>query len=242
MLRRLKRQYCHYRGERTMRKRSRPIVGVVAVVLAAGVVAGVSSAGNKPMPPPTGERVHAQSVLEPVFNAENYGQIGYINTPNGTQHPVPVNPNAWSPIYLPVYPNGSTISTGGTGATGPLNCWHTPAENCLTHGNEIAGLAMSCPAAIPVCSQAIRNVYANGVLGHDHIMDFHGGADWNVAWEPIIVLFTKTTAANTRLLTDTQIADAVAAGNAVEIPLPGATFHCSLVSDSVWALTTPLTG
>ena len=78
------------------------------------------------MPPPTGERAHAQSVLEPVFNAENYGQIGYVSTPNGTQHPVPENPKSWSPIYVVVYPSTSTINTGGTGATGPLNCKHTP--------------------------------------------------------------------------------------------------------------------
>ena len=73
-------------------------------------------------------------------------------------------------------------------------------------------------------------------------MDFPGGADWNVAWEPIIVLFTNATAANTRLLTDQQIDAAVEAHNAVEIPNPDATFHCALVSDSVWALTTPFTG
>ena len=69
-------------------------------------------------------------------------------------------------------------------------------------------------------------------------MDFPGGADWNVAWEPIIVLFTNVNAANTRLLTDTQIDAAIASHNAIAIPLPGRTFHCSLVSDSVWALST----
>lgn len=224
-------------------KRLLPVAVGAALALAVGIVVAGASAGNKPMPPPTGERVHAQSALEPVFNAENSGEVGYISTPNGTQHPVPVNPKAWSPIYLPVYPNGSTISTGGTGATGPLSCWHTPAENCPSHGNAIAGLAMGCPPAFTGCTQAIRDLYsAHGVLGHDHVMDFHGGADWNVAWEPIIVLFTSSAAANTRLLTDTQIEDAVTAGNAIEIPLPGLTFHCSLVSDSVWALSTQATG
>ena len=75
-------------------------------------------------------------------------------------------------------------------------------------------------------------------MGHDHVMDFHGGADWNVAWEPIAVLFTNPLAANTRRLTDTDIDKAVALGNAIEIPLPTATFHCSLVSDQVWSLST----
>jgi hypothetical protein len=172
--------------------------------------------------------------LEPVFNAENSGEVGYINTPNGTKHPVPSNPASWSPIYLPVYPTSSTIITTGSGATGPLSCKHFEGnpgtDNCPDHGNAIAGLAKS--------SQAVRNVYAGGVAGHDHVMDFPGGADWNVAWEPIIVLFTNANAANTRLLTDAQIDAAIASHNAIAIPLPGRTFHCSLVSDRVWALST----
>jgi hypothetical protein len=38
-------------------------------------------------------------------------------------------------------------------------------------------------------------LYAKGVLGHDHLMAgpaSHG--DFNVAWEPILVLFTNPTA------------------------------------------------
>jgi hypothetical protein len=201
-----------------------------SVALAVGVAVVAASPG--PMPPPTGERAHAQSVLEPVFNAENYGQIGYVSTPNGTQHPVPSNPKSWSPIYVVEYPTNSTINTSGTGAAGPLNCWHTPIENCPTHGNGVAGAAAS----------VFPSVYGRGVLGHDHVMDWPGGADWNVAWEPVVVLFTNSNAANTRLLTDAQIDAAVEAGDAIKIPLPEATFHCALVSDSVWALTTPFTG
>ncbi len=224
-----------------------------ALVLVVGVVAALAAPG--PLPPPTGERTHGQSQLEPVFNAENSGEVGYINTPNGTQHPVPSNPKSWSPIYLPVYPTGSGISTGGSGASGPLSCQHfeaTSTDNCPDHGNAIAGLAKSCPP-VPVlpgsfsCStpsgsgtvgDAVRAVYARGVAGHDHVMDFPGGADWNVAWEPIIVLFTNANAASTRLLTDGQIDTAIASHNAIAIPLPGRAFHCSLVSDSVWALST----
>ena len=111
-------------------------------------------------------------------------------------------------------------SPTGSGATGPLSCKHFEGnpgtDDCPDHGNTIAGLAKSCPAPISVvpgsdsCSQAVRNVYAGGVAGHDHVMDFPGGADWNVAWEPIIVLFTNANAANTRLLTDAQIDAAIA--------------------------------
>ncbi len=40
------------------------------------------------------------------------------------------------------------------------------------------------------------------ILGHDHLMTVPGsGGDFNIAWEPILVLFTTTTATNTRLTT-----------------------------------------
>jgi hypothetical protein len=229
-----------------MRKRLLPLVLGAAFLLVVGVVAAVAAPG--PLPPPTGERTHAQSQLEPVFNAANAGEVGYINTPSGTQHPVPANPASWAPIYLVVYPTSSTIDTSGSGADGPLDCQHFEGnpgtDNCPDHGNTVASLAKACPGAIPVlpgsdpCSQAVRNVYAGGVAGHDHVMDFHGGDDWNVAWEPIFVLFTNSAAANTRLLTDAQIEDAIAAHDAIAIPRPSRTFHCSQVSASVWALST----
>lgn len=235
-------------------KRFLPVAVGVVFALAVGLVAAVASAGNKPMPPPTGERTFGQSVLEPVFNAENSGEVGYVSTPNGTQHPLPSNPKSWSPFYLPMYPTTKTFDTGGSGATGPFNCQHTPAENCPSHGDALAGIAQGCPTALPIpaaenpCSDpitaaAVRAVYQPGVAGHDHVMDFPGGADFNVGWLPIEVVFTDAAYANThRLLTDTAIEDAVSAGKAVEIPLPFAAFHCALVSDSVWALTTPFTG
>jgi hypothetical protein len=238
-------------------KRRLLLVGlVVTCVLAVGTAVGLAMPAP-PTTPPTGERAHGQSLLEAVFNAENAGQVGYVSTPNHTQHPVPSNPRSWSPIYVVEYPNGYSFSTDGSGADGPLSCWHTPAENCPTHGNDLAGIAMGCPDSTmlpvpvadnpcndPTTADAVRAVYdAMGVAGHDHVMDFHGGADWNVAWEPVLVLFTDADYADThRLLTDTAIADAVSAGKAVEIPLAFATFHCAQVSSAVWDLTTAYTG
>jgi len=226
---------------------------LLAVVAVSLLAIGVSVVGAAPgtVPTPTGERIHAQSVLEPVFNAENDGQIGYVSTPNGTQHPLPSNPNSWSPFYVVEYPTTYTFDTSGSGATGPLNCWHMPSENCPTHGNDLAGIAQGCPTALPIppadnpCSNpataaAVQAVYQDGAAGHDHVMDFPGGADWNVGWLPIEVVFTDASYANThRLLTDTAIDAAVAAGKAVEIPLPFAAFHCAWVPESVWALTQP---
>jgi len=84
------------------------------------------------------------------------------------------------------------------------------------------------------------SVYGSGVLGHDHLMDFPGGADFNVAWEPILVLFTSKAAANEHLLTDAQIEAAVERGDAIEVPVPDLTFHCSRVSARVYEISTPL--
>ncbi len=84
------------------------------------------------------------------------------------------------------------------------------------------------------------SVYGDGVLGHDHVMDYPGGADFNIAWEPIAVLFTNSAAANEHLLTDAQIQAAVDRGDAIEIPLPALTFHCAAVSAAVWARGTPM--
>ncbi len=86
----------------------------------------------------------------------------------------------------------------------------------------------------------MASVYGARVLGHDHLMDFPGAADWNVAWEPILVLFTSTAAANEHLLTDEQIDEAVERGDAIEIPVAALTFHCQAVSVRVYELGTPL--
>jgi hypothetical protein len=34
------------------------------------------------------------------------------------------------------------------------------------------------------------------LIGHDHLMDFPGGSDFNIAWEPMFVLFTPQGAAD----------------------------------------------
>jgi hypothetical protein len=83
-------------------------------------------------------------------------------------------------------------------------------------------------------------VYGDGVLGHDHLMDFPGAAEWNVAWEPVLVLFTSKAAANEHLLTDEQIDAAIDRGDAIEIEVPEATFHCQKVSSVLYAGGVPL--
>ena len=192
---------------------------VTATWFVVAVLEGVPAAAGSI---PSGERVLGQTVIEPVYNDET-GAIGFVSTPMNAPLAT-ANPRAWAPFYAPVYPVGSTV--------GPLLCQHTPVENCLTHGDAIAGLAQ---ALAPVPS-----VYAAGVLGHDHLMDFPGGEDFKIVWEPILVLFTSSAAANEHLILDSQVEAAVARGDAIEIPLPPATFLCAAVPASVYARATPL--
>lgn len=182
---------------------------------AAALTATLATAGSIP----SGERVLGQSVLEPVYDDERAGVIGFVSTP--LHAPLRANPRAWSPFYAPVYPVGSTV--------GPVLCQHIPVDNCPDHGPGVAGAAASIMPA----------VYGDGVIGHDHLMDFPGGADFDVAWEPILVLFTSKAAANEHLLTDAQIEAAVARGDAIEVPVPALTFHCEAVSAAAWARAKP---
>jgi hypothetical protein len=199
---------------------ARRIGVLMAAMFVLGAVAVVSTAGADPVP--SGERALGQTVLEPVYNDENAGQIGYVLTPMHAPNPVKSNPKSWEPFYLPVYPVGSSV--------GPLLCEHMPTDNCPTHGDLIAGAAQ---AIMP-------SVYGAGVLGHDHLMDFPGGSDFNPNWLPILVLFTSTAAANEHILTDAQIEAAVARGDAIEVPLPDAAFLCAAVSAAAYNKANPL--
>jgi hypothetical protein len=199
------------------------VLSLVAVAVA--VSASIASADNLP----TGERNFHNATLEPAYNAENAGQIGYLLTPN--KAPMKANPAAWSPLYIVVYPNTTNV-------TATLNCMHVPFENCPTHGDGVAGLALNGGLA---GDSGIADVYdAQGVRGHDHVGDFPGGADFNFAWVPVLVLFTSATAANQHLVTDAQIAAAEKRGDVVEEPLPFLTFNCAWVSGSLWNMGTPI--
>ncbi len=160
---------------------------------------------------PSGERILGQSTLEPAYNDSN-GAIIYLLTPpnGGTVHS---NPKAWSPLFVVVYPTSAAASVG------TMNCAHVPADNCPDHGPGVAGAAA---AIVPA-------VYGSGVWGHDHLLDAPGGEEFNIAWEPILVLFTNSAAANEHITTDAQIDAAFDRGDVIEIPLPALTFVCSVV-------------
>ena len=210
-----------------------PIV-VALFALAAGVAAVWASSG------PSGERLvggtaaRGGTVVEPAYD-DITGAIRYLSTPRGAPDPVKSNPIASAPLYLPVYPTGSTVGTSFT-----LNCQNTTAtttENCPDHGPGVASLA----------AYYEPTVYGSGVIGHDHLIGgpaSHG--DFNVAWVPTLILFTSNAYANQHLVTETQVEAAVDSGRAIEVPLdgteliggqhgPNLTFTCAVVSAAVYA-------
>jgi hypothetical protein len=201
----------------------------VAAAAAASLMLLTTAAGpGAAASTPSGQRSLGQSTLEPVYNDENAGQIGYIKQPENVAQPVNSNPKAWAPFYLVIYPVGSTAAT-------TYLCMHLPVDNCPTHGPGVAAFAA---ATYPT-------VYGAGVIGHDHLMDFPGGPDFNIAWEPTFVLFTPQGAAdgaiNEHVLTDAQIHALVASGDAKLFPRPTRTFVCASVPERLYDMATPLT-
>ncbi len=106
-----------------------------------------------------------------------------------------------------------------------FNCAGVPG-NCPDHDGLVASVATG---AMP----SVYGTDPTAVPGHDHIVGPPGGADFDVAWEVVEVAFTNAAAANEHLTTDTQIAAAVARGDAIEIDL-GFAFTCAVVPEAVY--------
>lgn len=169
----------------------------------------------------SGERMHGQSSVEPVYD-DMTGAVAFVSTPIYVANPVNANPRSWAPFYLPVYPVGSSVGT--------LDCMGVPG-NCPDHDGLIAGAAMGI----------MPSVYGGGVIGHDHLMAGPGsGGDFNIAWEPVLVLFTNAAAANEHVTTLAQINWLLAHHDVIEVPIPPATFHCSVVPAVVYWNGTPV--
>lgn len=215
-------------------KRRLLFMAVVASAFVAALWALPASAG----PLPSGERIvggngaHGGTVIEPVYD-DMTGQIRYVSTPRGVSNPVKSNPIASAPFYLPVYP--------GNAAVGTLNCQDQPTENCPDHGPAVAGLA-------ELLQPGVYNATNGGVLGHDHLMAGPGsGGDFNVAWVPTLVLFTKSEYV-THITLLSQVTTLFNEGKVQIVPLdgtngfPNLTFHCSVVTAAVYASGVPFTG
>jgi hypothetical protein len=177
--------------------------------------------GNTTFDPTTGHFVGGGGTIEPAYN-DTTGTLIYLQTPNNAKpHP---NDHNVAPLYIPVYPAGSGINEAS------LNCQHLGGDNCPDHGPGVAGAAMSI----------VPSVYGGGVLGHDHLAGIaSSGGDFNVLWEPTLVLFTNAHAATQHITTLAQINADLASLDAILVPLPQLDFHCSVVSAAAYARGTP---
>lgn len=218
------------------------LIGAVAlVIVSAAVSAGPTPSGQRmygsasfslanPADPTSGSFSGGGGTIEPAYD-DATGTLVYLQTPNGPPVHLPkkIDPGTGmpvnvAPIYLPMYPAGSGIDPS------TLNCTHVPADNCPDHGPLLAGVSMSI----------MPSVYGGGVLGHDHLVGIaKTGGDFNVEWEPVLVLFTNAEAATTHITTLAQINADVASGDAILVPVPPATFHCSSVSAKAYWRATP---
>ena len=221
----------------------RALAAIAALTLAAGCSSDAqptspstssmtaATASNKitsmAMTAPSGERMIGNSAIEPAYNADS-GELMYLLTPAGAPFPAKSNPHAWSPLYMVVYPPGSTAAAGGA-----FNCAGVPG-NCPDHAGLAAGIAVAN-------EPSVYGTDPGAVPGHDHVGDPPGKPDFNIAWRVIEVVFTNSAAANTRLTTDTAIKAAIAAGDAIPIDL-GIAFNCNVVPASLYWRGTPVGG
>ena len=216
-----------------MFKRLMCLATLGGLVTAFGVFAGVAASaastapsgqvmyGNTTFDFATGHFVGGGGVIEPAYN-DTTGTLIYLQTPNNAKtHP---NDHNVAPLYIPVYPAGSGIDPAS------LNCPHVPADKCPDHGPAVAGAAMSIDPT----------VYGGGVLGHDHLAGIaSSGGDFNVIWEPTLVLFTNAQAATQHITTLAQVNADLTSGNAFLVPLPQLDFTCAVVSAAAYARGTP---
>src|SRR5215831_6677928 len=197
-------------------------VAVLIGVLGLVIVTAATSAG----PTPSGQRMYGSAsftlansadptsgsfsggggTIEPAYD-DATGSLVYLQTPNGPPIHLPkkIDPSTGlpvnvAPIYLPMYPAGSGIDPT------TLNCAHVPADNCPDHGPLLAAVANSI----------MPSVYGGGVVGHDHLVGIAStGGDFNILWEPVLVLFTNPDAATTHITTLQQINADVTSGDAI---------------------------
>jgi hypothetical protein len=194
-------------------------VAIPAVGGASGTPSGQRMYGNTTFDATTGHFVGGGGTIEPAIDDAN-GNVVYIQTPNGAHaHP---NDHNVAPIYLPVYPIASGIDPT------TLDCAHVPLDNCADHGPEVSAAVSGSP------------VYASGVAGHDHLLGIaKSGGDFNVLWEPTLVVFNSVQASTTHVTTLAQINALVASNQAFLVPLPQLDFHCSVVSAASYNRATP---
>lgn len=175
---------------------------------------------------PSGERSHGNVTIEPAYD-DMTGGIIYLQTPNhhaplgSTNTTQQVNPHAVAPLYLIVYPAGTS---------GTFNCMGVPG-NCPDHGGAIAGLAAAqMPSVYPV---------ASAVPGHDHLVGVaKTGGDFNAAWHVYVELFTSDPAVH-HITTLDDLNKTKNSGALKEVDT-GIVFLCTIVSESSYMAGAPV--
>lgn len=184
--------------------------------------------------PVSGQRAFGQSTVEPATNDAD-GSTVFLETPNNPPFPSVSSPQASAPMFIPMYPVGSTLNAA------TLNC---QPHNC-DHLNVLPFPAPGYPNGGTTCTNF--GFPAGGcalVIGHDHLIGVQPAGDFNVAWHVILVVFTPRAfgdgAINTRVTTLAQLNALVAKGDAFEASTP-ITFNCSIVPETVYLNGAPLT-
>ena len=237
-------------------------MSVALVVFASAGSAGSAPSGqrmvgNTSWDPASGHFTGGGATIEPAFDSSTGGYV-YLRTPNNAQSAknlpkkmVPFGDLGFSlpvnvaPIFLPVYAAGS----GSNIVAANLNCAHLPADNCIDHGPAVANAVVCIDPAVyaqggvpdPNCAPGSTSPpNTSNVLGHDHLVGVaQTGGDFNVLWEPVLVLFTSIDPHQQRILNLDQIETAVHSGAAFLVPLPPLTFPCSVEGSAAYDKATP---
>lgn len=200
---------------RLARNRNTAVAALAAVAF--GLLLTAPMAGATATTLPTGEHAFGQGTVEPAYNDVN-GQIVYLLTPNHAPFPVKSNNSSWAPLYIVLYPAGSTVGT--------LNCMGIPG-NCPDHDLEVAGAAT---AIMP----GVYGTDPTTVIGHDHLLaPPASGGDFNIAWHVFLVLFTNSSFVNQHITTEAALENATEAHQVIEVPTP-IVFMCAVVPAVVY--------
>ena len=134
-------------------------------------------------PGPSGQVAFGQVTVEPAYD-DVTGDLIYLLTPDHAPFPSRANARATAPMYLVMYPQGSTVAL--------LNCLPTNCDHVeVVPSGLVEGLGLQSVYPIGTISTKYGSFTGGLVLGHDHLVGVarsHG--DFNVAWDVDLVLFT----------------------------------------------------
>ena len=205
---------------------------------ASSVPSGQRMYGNTTFDAGAGHFVGGGGTIEPAYD-DTPGTSVYLQTPNNTPvhlahaiDPAVGLPRAVAPIYLPMYPVGSGIDPAS------LNCAHAPADNCRTTARSWqVSRAGNRAVRLHRPPNACQPRPGPRPLGR-HCEDRRG---LQRAGEPVLILFTSVDVSKTHITTLAQIKalEAASPPEVIEVPLPPATFHCSVVSVAAYNKATP---